>query len=459
MNDLHPVALFRLAVLGPLVSRDRLEHGELKRFIRELAGRDYDIPGTERGRIGEKTIEAWYYAWRREGIEALTPRPRSDRGQSKLPAAIQAAILEAKRDNPRRSIDSLILLMEHSGLAARGTLPRSSVHRLLQGHGLSRPIGAASEPEEHRSYEARYAGDIWYGDVMHGPRVPVKGRVRKVYLVSLMDDASRLLTHSAFCTGEKALDIEGVLKQAVLKRGLPVKLVVDNGPAYRAKTLQGICARLGIHLIYCRPYAPEGKGKLERWHRTVRDQFLSELDDTRIQDLSDLNARLWAWVEAIYHRHTHSSLQGQTPLQRYQQDLPRIRSLGNRAERLDELFYHRIERKVRKDGTVSYQGQRFEVPYELAGQSVQLVVDPHAEQVISVENNQGETLGQATPLDVLANSHRRRRQPATPAAGRQTKSPGPNLVELAYRQYHAIDDSPKTGPVKPDPTTPTANEK
>jgi len=459
MNDLHPVALFRLAVLGPLVSRDRLEHGELKRLIRELAGRDYDIPGTERGRIGEKTIEAWYYAWRREGIEALTPRPRSDRGQSKLPAAIQAAILEAKRDNPRRSIDSLILLMEHSGLAARGTLPRSSVHRLLQGHGLSRPIGAASEPEEHRSYEARYAGDIWYGDVMHGPRVPVKGRVRKVYLVSLMDDASRLLTHSAFCTGEKALDIEGVLKQAVLKRGLPVKLVVDNGPAYRAKTLQGICARLGIHLIYCRPYAPEGKGKLERWHRTVRDQFLSELDDTRIQDLSDLNARLWAWVEAIYHRHTHSSLQGQTPLQRYQQDLPRIRSLGNRAERLDELFYHRIERKVRKDGTVSYQGQRFEVPYELAGQSVQLVVDPHAEQVISVENNQGETLGQATPLDVLANSHRRRRQPATPAAGRQTKSPGPNLVELAYRQYHAIDDSPKTGPVKPDPTTPTANEK
>jgi len=459
MNDLHPVALFRLAVLGPLVSRDRLEHGELKRLIRELAGRDYDIPGTERGRIGEKTIEAWYYAWRREGIEALTPRPRSDRGQSKLPAAIQAAILDAKRENPRRAIDQLILLMEHSGLAARGTLPRSSVHRLLQYHGLSRPIGAASEPEEHRSYEARYAGDIWYGDVMHGPRVPVKGRVRKVYLVSLMDDASRLLTHSAFCTGEKALDIEGVLKQAVLKRGLPVKLVVDNGPAYRAKTLQGICARLGIHLIYCRPYAPEGKGKLERWHRTVRDQFLSELDDTRIQDLSDLNARLWAWVEAIYHRHTHSSLQGQTPLQRYQQDLPRIRSLGNRAERLDELFYHRIERKVLKDGTVSYQGQRFEVPYELAGQSVQLVVDPHAEQVISVENNQGETLGQATPLDVLANSHRRRRQPATPAAGRQTKSPGPNLVELAYRQYHAIDDSPKTGPVKPDPTTPTANEK
>ena len=457
MNDLHPVALFRLAVLGPLVSREHLGHGELKRLIRELAGRDYDIPGTDRYRIGEKSIEAWYYAWRRNGIEALTPKVRSDRGQSKLPAAIQAALLDAKRDHPRRSIDQLIALLEHSGQAPRGTVPRSSVHRLLQGHGLSRPVSAASEPEEHRSYEARYAGDIWYGDVMHGPHVPVQGRMRKVYLVSLMDDASRLLTHSAFCTGEKALDIEGVLKQAVLKRGLPIKLVVDNGPAYRAQTLQGICARLGIHLIYCRPYAPEGKGKLERWHRTVRDQFLSELDPTRIQDLSDLNARLWAWLEAIYHRRTHSSLHGQTPLQRYQQDLPRIRSLGNRATRLDELFYHRLARKVRKDGTVSYQGQRFEVPYELAGQKIQLVVDPHTAQVISVEDSKGETLGQTTPLDVRANTHRRRHQPATPAAGHQTKSQGPNLVEMAYRQYHAIDDNRAT-PVKPTPIMQTENE-
>ena len=452
MNDLHPVALFRLAVLGPLISREHLQHGELKRLLRELAGRDYDIPASDRCRIGEKTIEAWYYAWRRDGIEALTPKARSDRGRSKLSVAIQAAILDAKRDNPRRSIDQLILLLEHSGLAARGTLPRSSVHRLLQYHGLSRPLGAATEPEEHRSYEARYAGDIWYGDVMHGPRVPVKGRIRKVYLVSLMDDASRLLTHSAFCTGEKALDIEGVLKQAVLKRGLPVKLVVDNGPAYRAKTLQGICARLGIHLIYCRPYAPEGKGKLERWHRTVRDQFLSELDATRIQDLSDLNARLWAWLEAVYHRHTHSSLQGRTPLQRYQQDLPRIRSLSNWAERPDELFCHRLVRQVRKDGTVSYQGQRFEVPYELAGQKVQLVVDPHTEQVISVEDSKGETLGQATPLDVGANTHRRRHKPGLPVDRPRVQAPGPNLVEMAYRQYHAIDDK-QTTPVNPSMKT------
>jgi len=441
MNDIPPVALFRYSVLGPLVSRARLQRGELKATLRELAARDYDIPCSGNCRLGEKTIEAWYYAWRRGGIEALTPKPRSDRGQSKLPAEVQAAILAAKRDNPRRSIRGIRRLLESRGTVAKDVLSRSAIHRLLQAHGLSRSQGSASEPEEHRAYVAEYAGDIWYGDVMHGPKVPMKGGQRKAYLVSLMDDASRLIVHSAFCPGETALDIEAVLKQAVLKRGLPVKLVIDNGPAYRAKTLQAVCARLGIHLVYCRPYAPEGKGKLERWHRTFRDQFLTELDTSRLRDLSDLNARLWAWIEQVYHGTPHSGLDGQTPLQRYQQDLPRVRTLGGLATQLDALFYHRVERKVRKDGTVSYQGQRFEVPYTLSGRSVRVVVDPHAGQVIGVEDDNGESLGAATPLDAVANAHRRRRRPkpgtpASPAATGSGTATGENEVELAYRSYY-----------------------
>ena len=443
MKAVDPVALFRLSVLGPLVSRERLEHGELQRIIRELALREYAIPGSRRCLIGEKTIEAWYYAFRRDGIEGLVPKSRNDRGVSKLPVAVQEAVLAAKRENPKRSIRQLPHLLERAGTVARGTLSRSAIHRLLRQHGLSRV--AAPVPEEHRRFVAEHANAIWYGDVMHGPTVTVKGQRRKVYLVSLMDDASRLIAHSAFCLGETALDIEGVLKQAVLKRGLPRKLVVDNGAAYRAATLQGICARLDIRLIYCRPYAPEGKGKLERWHRTFRDHFLSELDHSRLNDLDDLNARLWAWIEQVYHRRPHGGLDGQTPLERYQQDLPKIRLLGHKAARLDALFRHRVARKVRKDGTVSYQGQNFEVPYELAGKTVQLVVDPHAETVVGVEDAQGQSLGMATPLDTTANAHRRRRRTAAEetARGENAAVSGRsslNAVELAYQQYHGQPD-------------------
>ena len=436
MNEIDPRALFRLSVLGPLVSRERLERGELQQIIRELAQREYAIPGTRRRHIGEKTIQGWYYTWRSQGIDGLTPKVRADRGQSRLSAEIQTAILAAKRDNPRRSIRQIRRLLEAAGIVAHGTLSRSTVHRLLQQQGLSRVIGSASEPQERRSFVAATACAIWYGDVMHGPHVPVNGKLAKSYLVSLLDDASRLSAHSAFCTGEGALDIEGVLKQALLKRGVPIKLVVDNGAAYRAHTLQGICARLGIHLVYCRPYSPEGKGKLERWHRTCRDQFLSELDERHITSMDDLNARLWAWLEVVYHRTPHEGLSGKTPLQRYQQDLPKIRTLGPRAAQIDALFLHRIKRLVRKDGTVSYLSQRFEVPYELAGKTVQLVVDPHAHTVLGVEDEKGNSIGPATPLDALANVNRTRHKPAPVESPTLVARTGPNLVELAYQQYH-----------------------
>lgn len=439
MKEVDPKALFRLSVLGPLISRERLARGELQQMIRELSAREYAIPGSRRRHIGEKTIQAWYYAWRSKGLDGLLPKPRADRGSSKIAAGLQEAILAAKRANPRRSVRQIVRLLEAAGTVQAKTLSRSAVHRLLQQHGLSQH--SAHEPQERRSFAAEFAGSIWYGDVMHGPRVAHKGQLRKTYLVSLFDDASRLVAHSAFCLGETALDIEGVLKQALLRRGVPIKLVVDNGAAYRAATLQGICARLGIHLVYCRPYAPEGKGKLERYHRTLRAAFLDELDERHIGSLEDLNARLWAWLEQVYHRTEHAGLGGMTPLARYQRDLARIRGLGARAAQLDALFHHRISRFVRKDGTVSYLGQRFELPYELAGKTVKLVVDPHAQRVVGVEDDDGRSLGEATPLEPIANTHRARRQASAiaPTAPRS----GPNLVEIAHRQYHGMAASNK----------------
>jgi len=436
MNDIDPKALFRLSVLGPLVSREKLSRGELLAIVRQLASQEYAIPDSRRRYISEKTLQTWYYAWRREGLAGLADKPRVDTGRSKLPLPVQTAVLAAKRENPRRSVRQIRLLLEAAGVVPRDTLSRCAVHRLLKAHGISRIAGPSVVPDEKRSFVAEHAGSIWYGDVMHGPTLSLGGRRMKTYLVSLMDDASRLVAHSAFCLSETALDIEGVLKQALLKRGIPKMIVVDNGAAYRASTLQGICARLSIRLVYCRPYAPEGKGKLERWHRTLREQFLAELDATHIRDLADLNARLWAWLEQVYHRSKHSALGEFTPLTRYQQDLPRIRPLGALAAQLDELFWHRVARHVRRDGTVSFLNRRFEIPYELTGQTVLLVVDPHTATVVRVESETGQPLGAATPLDPVANLTRRRRKPQQQPSI-DVQQPGPNLLELVHQRHYA----------------------
>jgi putative transposase len=439
MKELDRIALFRLSVLGPLISRPSLERGELQTVLRDLTQKEYAIPGSRRRHVAEKTLQGWYYRYLREGLDGLAPKRRCDRGRSKLASAVQEALIAAKRENPRRSLATLQQWLEHSGQVERGAVSRSAIHRLLQQHGISRPPAGASVPEERRSFVSAHANDIWYGDVMHGPRVLVRGRSRKAYLVSLFDDASRLICHSAFCLGETALDIEGVLKQAVLKRGVCRKLVVDNGAAYRATTLQQICARLGIQLVHCRPYMPESKGKLERWHRSLRAQFLSEIAREAPLELAELNARLWAWTEQLYHRAAHAGLSGLTPLARYQQDLAHIRPLGTRAAHLDAIFHHRLQRDVRKDGTVSYHGRAFEVPHELSGKRIWLVVDPHTEQVVGVEDDAGTPLGAATPLDLLANAHRRRRKPGTPPAAPAIPS-APSLLDLAVaRHYGALE--------------------
>ena len=434
MQEVHPMALFRLAVLGSLASREHLAHGELKQIVRELAATPHSIPGSKRVYLSAKTIEAWYYAYQKGGIEALAPKSRRDCGQSKLSATLQEAVLAAKHDNPKRSIKRLIQLLEMKGTVAKGELTKSSVHRLLQSHDLSARRLPSGPLEEKRRFVAEFANDLWQGDVMHGPKLCG----RKTYLISLMDDASRLITHSAFYHAESVLEIEGVLKQALLKRGLPKKLLIDNGAAYRAHSLQSICARLGVQLIHCRPYHPEGKGKLEKWHRTVRDQFLTEVDVSNLLALADLNARLWAWLERLYHATAHGGLNGLTPLQRYRQDLARIRPLGALAETLDRLFYHRHARKVRKDGTVSFHNRWFEVPYALSGKTVVLVVDPATQQPVSVESKTGQPLGSATPLDALANNHRRRARPTdTPPK----HAPKDSLVEQALTSTPSL--SPK----------------
>jgi transposase InsO family protein len=425
-------------VIGPLISRRDLPRGELQRVLQELAARQYAVPNSERCHLGVKTIEAWFYRWKRHGVAGLQSRARKDRGSCRLSADLQEKIIAAKRENPTRSMRQIRDLLEAAGVVQKGALSRSSIHRLLRQHGISRMTGTDGQPEERRRFVAACANDIWYADVMHGPKLTLDGRLRKTYLVSLLDDASRLIAHSAFCLDETALAIEGVLKQALLKRGVPVKLVVDHGAAFRAHTLQGMCARLGIHLIFCRPYHPEGKGKLERYHRTFRAAFLSELDARRIGSLADLNSRLWAWVETVYHRRPHAGLDDQTPLARYQLDLAHIRPLGPMATHLDALFLHRVRRHVRRDGTVSYVGRLFEVPYELAGATVQLVVDPHTRTVFGVEDDAGSDLGRATVLDAAANVHRRRRkpQPAQPEIGPVA---GLNRIELAHAKYFGTD--------------------
>jgi len=138
-------------------------------------------------------------------------------------------------------------------------------------------------------------------------------------------------------------------------------------------------------------------------------------------------------------------------LQRFQRDIKHIRQLQHQAGRLDEIFYHRIKRKVKKDATLAYEGKLYEVPYELIGQTLMLVFDPHRQQPLYIESEAGDYLGAVTALDLHANYQRKRVR--TPPGDNDTTAPPPanNLVEQALqRQTQALSpDQPKPKEKKP----------
>lgn len=196
-KPLHPQALFRLSVLGPLASRSELKHGEVKSLIRELANQRHKIPDSPRTYVSEATILRWYHAWKKGGIDALAPKSRSDKGQTQLSLEIQSALIAYKKENPARSINTLIRLVEQQGLMAHGKLSRATVHRFLKNKQLSKRILSDKRTIERRSFVAQHAGDIWQGDVLHGPSIQTPDGMRKIYLVSLLDDASSRFRQSS----------------------------------------------------------------------------------------------------------------------------------------------------------------------------------------------------------------------------------------------------------------------
>jgi putative transposase len=405
-DDLE-VALWKLSVLGPLVSA-RLEHGDQRAWLLETAERVHQRPDGQLVTLSPRTLEAWLYAYRKGGLAALSRKTRRDRGASRAIAPEVADLLvRAKREHPRRSIRRLIRMLERAHVVGRGELSRSSVHRLLAAHGVSaRPVRGPSA--ERRSFLVEHAGDLFVGDAMHGPLVIAPdGQIRKSYLLSQIDGATRYLPHSYFAISEAAPQEEYGFKQALLKAGRPRTYYVDRGPAYIARSLRAICGELGIHLLHTGKQDPEAKGVIERWHRTWGEEVGDELPDHPLP-LADLNALHWAWLGSEYHARRHETIE-RAPRAHWLAKAHELRPLPSGID-LDAVFLHRAKRKVRKDGTVRFAGGLFEVRPELVGKTVELRFDPMDRETLPRVFLDGRFLCDTVPLDRLRNASRRRRR-------------------------------------------------
>ncbi len=302
-------------------------------------------------------------------------------------------------------------------------LSASTLYRFLKQRGLSEKQLLA--PPAHKKFEAELSNQIWQADMLFGPWVRrLSGGRLQVFLHATVDDASRLIPHAQFYASQGLDAALDCLRHAVAARGIPIRLYIDNAKIYRSPQLARIAASLGTLIVHSRPYQPEGRGKIERWFRTVREQFLANLDPKPALSLEELNDRLWIWIESVYHRSEHSTL-GSTPLARWQRDIEQIRQLPPATD-LRRLFFHRLDRVVRRDSTFLLHNLLYEAPPHLAGHTVEVRFDPlDAAQVEIWFQGQLET--SARPVDPVVNG----RLPSVKrTASAELEPTGINFVEL-----------------------------
>jgi putative transposase len=425
------IALFRYGLIAPLIL-ETLPRGELTRRAEEIAARTYDIPFSQRHSLSVDTLLDWALRYRRGGFAALAPQTRRDRGQSRALTPQLAELIERlKRENPYRT--GTTLLRELALVSTVGTVSRSTLYRFLKQRGLTARQLLA--PASRKKFEAEFSNQIWQSDLLFGPYVqrPGGGRMQ-AFLYAVLDDASRLIPHAEFYAEQGLHAFLDCFRQAVAARGIPVRLYVDNAKQFRSHQLARIAASIGMMVTHTPPYQPEGRGKIERFFRSVREQFLANLDPKRTLTLVELNDRLWAWLEQVYHVSEHSGL-GTTPLLRWQRDIERIRQLPPSTD-LRRLFFYRLNRLARRDSTFLLRGHFYEAPSHLAGKTIEVRFDPLDLSPVEIYF-QGQAQGLGRLVDAVVNA----KLPSCKPVPSPTPEPtGINFVELLQRKKRSGED-------------------
>lgn len=365
------VAIFRHGIISALALREGLAHGELAESLRRISSECYRPPEAARTRrFAVATLERWLYAYKKGGLDALRPSARSDRGRGReLSAELRELLLDIRREFPTASVPLIRTTLAADGRLEPEKVSAATIRRLYWQEGLTR---LASNKQEHGTktrlrWQTLRPDALWHGDVCHGPTLVVGDRRTPVRVHALMDDHARFVVALRVVSTEREQDMLDLLVAALRTHGKPDALYLDNGSTYRGDILRLLCGRLGISLLHARPYDPEARGKMERFWLTMRRQVLDFCEG--LTSLHEVQVRIHAWLDTHYHRAPHAGLMGKTPTGVYAPASREIDIVDE--ETLKKALVVTETRKVRRDTTISVDGQTYELDRGwLAGRTI-----------------------------------------------------------------------------------------
>jgi putative transposase len=400
-KDRENIALFRFSLIAPLLNG---QVASRKAYLESVAAKPQEVPYYGVREYTPQTIASWLRDYRQQGFEGLKPKRRSDQGKPRvLSPDLQEEILALRQEERFSPASVFYEQLVAKGVILPDAVSYATVYRFLKAQGL---LGreARREPERKRfAYDT--VNTLWQGDVAAGPYLKVNGKKVATFLFAFIDDCSRLMPFAQFSTSEKFEPLKVVLKEAILRRGIPQMIYVDNGKIYRSEQLQLACAALGIALINTKPYDPQSKGKIERFFLTVRQRFLPLLKEEELKSLDNLNRSFWQWLERDYHRQVHSAL-GMSPLDKFMSQFSQVKMIGDPAA-LEPLFFKREERRVHHDATISVNKYLLEVPPQFIGNRVEVRFDPDKLDKVLIFVA-GKEVAVAKPVEFSVNARAKR---------------------------------------------------
>jgi putative transposase len=404
----QPSVYLKMRVLGAV---DTVEGKTRHQRIHNVAAMTFlDEEGHSR-RFTWRTIQTWFYRYKNHGITGMTPQPRKDKGHARkvTPEELLEAINAAKPHfhNQRTNKRAIYRFCIEKDLLQRDRIAQTTFYRFIREYELLAPDD--TDNKKRLAFSMKFANQLWQADTMFGPYTGSSlGSRKQAKLIAFIDDASRVLCHGEFFFEENVDTLVRAIRSAFYKRGVPEQLLVDNGSIYCSQEITLVCARVGCILRHTAVRDAAAKGKIERFFRRVRDQFLLQKLD--LSSLDALNRQFTQWVEQEYNATEHDGI-GMKPIDRFGIDLARVRFLAP-SEHSDELFYAEADRKVKKDNTFSFQSRRYETPADLRDKEIQLRYDRRRSDNTSpptvVIYHKGQRIGQARLLDTVANGLLRR---------------------------------------------------
>jgi len=358
------IALKRYQIISPVLAEPARAQNE---YFRKQAECEHDFPRYGRKTVTVSTMKAWLRKYRTEGFQGLKPKDRSDGGRPRRlnDQALKAVEIKCKAYS-YFTVQKLYENLRDQNLLGDPPIHYNTLLRIVKEKGW---LPLQGRKDVRKAFEVDNVNDLWVADFMHGPLVRVHNRSVKAILCLIIDDHSRMVVGHAFNTSETISSLTLVLKEAFLAYGIPKRIYVDNGPAFSSELLTRSCALAGISLVHSKPYDSPSRGKVERIFRTIRDRFLSGIQEGITLD--ELNEAFWLWLKEDYHHKLHTGI-GERPIDRYNASVVRIPIRRLSKAELDEIFLIRHERVVNNDATISFKGSLYEVPPAYIRQKIEL---------------------------------------------------------------------------------------